>query len=387
MSWRAALRAAALSCALGAMLAGASAIAAPQSAATDWLDFDLAAMWGPNWGPMIHTGGPSMPDGREITNRALLTGELDPPPPVAGLTGAAAAKAEIARARDYLAQSKIEKAKAALMSATASEPNNVEALFLLARIIAVHEPTLALSYAHRAIAAAGENASADLYATRAAIAAQRGDNDGAQADAQRALALDPQHGLRAAILSQAERAAPSRQTPVMVDGAQRREATARFEMEARVVHPRLDPKGAVDAAIMSGVDNPMLRVKRAERRAAENDWEGAIADIDTLLKGSANTHSTTFAPGFAASLLCLRADSALQLGRADHARADMRSAAFEGDTQARLRAQLALRAFGSKTVAIDGADTPRFRESYEACLASAPCLKAAVAFLRPKTGG
>ena len=328
------------------------------------------------WGPLKKIGG------QPVEYDRMVSGELDPRPVPAGLTGAKASAAHLARAEGLLRIGRIEQMLDALAAAIKADPNNVAALHLRGRYyLFKKDHNAALGDIFAAIRVSGKSPSADLYASRAHALFVIGEIERAIKDAHTAIKIQPGHEVAAHVLVDYMMANGEHDeaAKILVDMLKTKSGDPALLKRAGVVFAQLGRQNDAEAAYTALIElEPQIFTTvrgRANARIAQGNYKGALADYNKILGiGGIPGMMAPFGP-MAAQLLMERAVIKHQLGLGDQSTEDLTAVMAQGGLNMLLKLQIGLRNHGFTDVALTGTPSAKFASRLNQCIASAPCRK------------
>jgi tetratricopeptide (TPR) repeat protein len=138
---------------------------------------------------------------------------------------------------------------------------------------------------------------------------------------------------------------------------------------------RLSAAADFSAILEREPDNVFFLKRRANTYAQAEMYDLAVRDYNALLATDQGAPIHVMFPDERAKLLMNRAFSDVKLRRFDAAASDAITAMSVGGVQAILRAQLLLRRSGFADVAVDGQDSPTLRRALAACFGLSACFQ------------
>jgi len=331
----------------------------------------------------LGTAGPfrSVGWGRcETGVQAQFTGACDPPPVEESLPAAKRSQAHYERAIRLLSLVRMEQARRAVDAAIASDPNNVLALKLRARMNIPGDGGAALADINAALILAPTDS--DLLATRATLVCGRCDKNAPLRDANEAVRQNDRNAdalwIRARILAELGQLPAadedlSRALEIEPDYARARLLRAQFRMRlGRLKEAAEDADRIIDGGGGNGGGASALQV-RALARAGLGDWSGAVADLTAIL--GAPGAPTTASPRMAYfnELYIQRAIALVRLGREPEAMLDFEAVIGLGGRPSILRMQVYLRGNGFPDVPLDGQRSQVLDDAVKACFVNDAC--------------
>jgi tetratricopeptide (TPR) repeat protein len=328
----------------------------------------------------LGTAGPIRTAGTETCPAGFLAqlhGKCDPPPVDSKLAPQPRSAAEVQRALKLIALARMDQAKSALDAAIATDPNNVTAYKLRARLAIPTSLGSAEVDVNAGLLLAPNDS--DLLATRALLRRHHQDKTGAMRDANAAVAANPDsadaYWIRAQILrdlGQFEAAEADLTKAVTIEPGDTLARMSRAQLRLSLGQS----KAAADDASAVLQQNPadiFARQVRAVARGRLGDFAGAIDDYTAILgKPGQPTNVTPVQPAFS-DLYLQRAILFAAIGRPDDAKRDLDTVVAIGGQRAILRMQVYLRAHGFADLPIDGRRTAAFDDAMKACFVANVC--------------